>query len=118
MMDRYFCESGLANAVLQLQLDSSEGGSGRELTIDRYGESVFGEPEARDEADSDSDSAADSDGFFETDVVPSAVATWCLHRAYQTEEVDPVLSFFSQVVSTHSVSRLLYKACCTCVTRV
>lgn len=102
-MDRYISECGLADTVLQTQHGFLEGGTGRELTIDRCAGSVSGEPEPHDGGDNDSEDAAGSDSSFEADVVPSAVATWCLHRAYQTEAVDPVLSFFSQVVSTHSV---------------
>lgn len=58
---------------------------------------------AHDEASSDSDDAAKIDSSKSADILTSAAATWCVHEAYQSPQADPLVSFFSQLVSSHSV---------------
>lgn len=53
-------------------------------------------------SDISSDSENAIDFFSSADIVTSAAATWCVHEAYQ--ETDPLVSFFAQLVSSHTVS--------------
>ncbi|KAL8428906.1 hypothetical protein ACSSS7_006914 [Eimeria intestinalis] len=54
---------------------------------------------SRDSCKSDDGGCSDSS----SDIITSAAATWCVHAASQAPEGDPLVSFFAQLVSSHTI---------------
>ncbi|CDJ34829.1 LOW QUALITY PROTEIN: Ubiquitin-conjugating enzyme, related [Eimeria mitis] len=61
--------------------------------------------ECMEDSSSDmSDPLIEEDDDFSGDVISSAFANWCAHEAAAEPGADPLASFFSQLVSSHSLT--------------
>lgn len=95
---------------LPFTLSETEGGADlepeAELASNRHAkvnDPGFAASESFDDTSSDSSDASTSDFSNLMDIITSAAATWCVHRASEAADGDPLVSFFSQLISSHRV---------------
>ncbi|KAL8272558.1 hypothetical protein Esti_003557 [Eimeria stiedai] len=51
-----------------------------------------------------SEGAYDGGCADSADIITSAAATWCVHAAFQSPKRDPLVSFFAQLLSSHTIA--------------